>query len=500
MLGRKKGIALSYINTFVAMACGLFLSSFLLRSLGDTEYGVYQTISSFANYLVLLEFGVGTVLTRNISVCRGNNEGEETIGSAISTLWIITLVLAGIITALSIFFYFSIESIYYNSLSVDQIEYAKNIFIIVSIHLIFSFFSQTLKGIALGYEKYSFSAYLSLIRNISRTTALVVIICFYKYAIVIAIVDMCLSALLFVSSWLYCRRYLKVKLLKYSFNSAVFKQSFILCIAIFLQGIINQANGNVDKFLIGIKLSPESVSLYSVGLYIYTVFSSITTVPISMYAPQVAKEITAGKKGTELLAKIGSASKLTSIIGGSIFFGFISVGRQFISIFYGEQYYLAWTIAIILMGSMYLDTIVGVLENVLDVYNRRIIRSLVLIVTTCANVILTYFLIDRYGVLGATIATSICVLFGQVLAMGAYYTFKLKISVLYLYKEAFNGILPFQVIACVISLVAGHCFEDRIASFVLGGMVYVLVFLTCYLSYHREHRKMALKLLRKFLR
>ena len=70
MGNRKAGIILSYTNTLLNMAVGLFLSAFLLRMLGDSEYGMYQTMSSFATYLVLLEFGTGTVMARNLSVCR----------------------------------------------------------------------------------------------------------------------------------------------------------------------------------------------------------------------------------------------------------------------------------------------------------------------------------------------------------------------------------------------------------------------------------------------
>ena len=74
---RSSGITLSYVYNILNMICGVFLSSFLIKSLGGTEYGIYQTISSFANYLVLLEFGVGTVMTRNISGCRGQNSGKQ---------------------------------------------------------------------------------------------------------------------------------------------------------------------------------------------------------------------------------------------------------------------------------------------------------------------------------------------------------------------------------------------------------------------------------------
>ena len=71
---RNVGILFSYVSVIVTMISGLVLSSFLLKTLGNTEYGLYQTISSFANYLVLFEFGTGTVMTRNISLCMSSSD------------------------------------------------------------------------------------------------------------------------------------------------------------------------------------------------------------------------------------------------------------------------------------------------------------------------------------------------------------------------------------------------------------------------------------------
>ena len=76
---RGIGIALSYTNTFLNMITGLFLSSFLIAQLGDESYGVYQSVSSFVNYLVLLEFGTGTIMSRNLAACKARGEGQEEI-------------------------------------------------------------------------------------------------------------------------------------------------------------------------------------------------------------------------------------------------------------------------------------------------------------------------------------------------------------------------------------------------------------------------------------
>ena len=56
-----------YVNIIISAVAGIFLSSFYLKQLGSTEYGIYESISSFINYLVLFEFGTGTIITRNLT-------------------------------------------------------------------------------------------------------------------------------------------------------------------------------------------------------------------------------------------------------------------------------------------------------------------------------------------------------------------------------------------------------------------------------------------------
>ena len=153
MKNRKLGIVISYANTILNMLCGLFLSSYLLRILGQTDYGIYQTICSFANYLVLLEFGTGTVITRNIVRCRAAKR-EEDIQKNISTVWTVSLILAVCLLIAALLFYGAIPRLYVNTFTQDQIVYAKKIFAFEAVYLLVSFLSTLPKGILLGFERY----------------------------------------------------------------------------------------------------------------------------------------------------------------------------------------------------------------------------------------------------------------------------------------------------------------------------------------------------------
>lgn len=480
---RGSGIALSYVYTLLNMLCGVFLSSFLIRILGKTEYGVYQTISSFATYLVLLEFGTGTVMTRNIAACRGRNASQEEIDKNISTLWTVSHVLSFIIIIASVIFYFLIDSIYAKSMTAEQLVYAKGIFVLVAGHLVISFYLQTVNGIALGFEKYSFISIQHILKVLLRTGLLVGVILIYRKAIAIAEVDIILIAGIFIFVFFYCKKVFRTKFGVFRFDKTIFKTALPLCAAIFLQTIVNQANNNVDKFIIGIKISPEAVTMYSIGLYIFTIFSSLTTIPVSMYAPQVSMDMSRGLEGDALTEKLIAPCRLTAVTGGAILFGFIAAGRQFIDILYGEEYSEAWIIAIILIAPSFINMLNGVLINVLNYLNKRMVRSVALFITTVANIVLTIFWIDIWGMTGAAAATCVCTVVGQIIIMNIYYAKALKIRVVHMLCQALKGILIYQIIGAAAGFAVGYFIKNTFLSFIAAGLTFVIIFGAGYLIF-----------------
>ena len=112
---RSAGILISYAGIIVNMVSGLVLSAFLLRTLGDVEYGIYQSVFAFAGYLILLEFGTGTVMARNISVClNAENEADrkEMLDRNYSTIWVISLILSCAMILVGGVFYWTLDKIY----------------------------------------------------------------------------------------------------------------------------------------------------------------------------------------------------------------------------------------------------------------------------------------------------------------------------------------------------------------------------------------------------
>lgn len=62
----KIGTILSYFNIVLNMVVNIFFIPFLISSLGESEYGVYKIVNSFSGQLMIMTFGIGALVTRNI--------------------------------------------------------------------------------------------------------------------------------------------------------------------------------------------------------------------------------------------------------------------------------------------------------------------------------------------------------------------------------------------------------------------------------------------------
>lgn len=498
MNSRSKGISISFVYTILNTIIGLFMSAYVLRIVGKTEYGLYQTMTSFVTYLALFEFGTGTIMARNISLCKKDGSESSIINKNISTLFIVTGVQVIIIIFVAFGFYYSIDTLYKNSLTVIQIQYGKILFLLSSIKMVFTFCIQTLNGILLGFEKYSKSTIISLINLIVRTLLLIALLLIKPISLMIVIVDFILSIVVFIYTIWYCIIKLNINFSFKYFDFLIFKNAMPMALALFLQTLINMANGNVDKFVIGITMNPEAVSVYSIGMFIYTTFSSLTTIPITMYMPQVAKDMRDGIKEHELMLTLVQPCRIIFLIGGLVLFGFLTVGQPFISIVYGSDYYEAWWISIIVMIPMLVNMSNGIIVNVLDIMNKRLTRSLLLGVTTILNITLTVWWIKSWGIIGAAVATAISTILGQILLMNVYYIKVIKINTIILFKETFKGILPSFVFAMLVSRTMLMMFSFELLQFVIGGIVFVTLFVFCmYLFGANELEK---NCIRKFLK
>ena len=131
---KKAGIIISYLNIALNMFIGVFFTPFLIKSLGDAEYGVYRVVQSFAGQLSVMTFGMSALVTRNIvyyDTQHKQKEKENFLAMALG----ISLILFVIAIFIGIGMYQTAGYIFKNSFSQEELIIAKRLIFLLVINI-----------------------------------------------------------------------------------------------------------------------------------------------------------------------------------------------------------------------------------------------------------------------------------------------------------------------------------------------------------------------------
>ena len=473
---KSLGIILSYLLIVVDIAVGILFVPFLLHSLGDADYGVYKLMLSTASYLSVLDFGLGGTITRYVIKFKTEKDrrGEENF---LAMGFVVYAVLAVLVMALGGGMALLIPKMYAVSIPASDFGYAQTIFLLICAHKAAALFNHAYNGLLLAYEKYSFQKITNIISVILRVALLLALISSIKSAMIIAVVDLALSVLHLIINALYCKSRLKTRIKLHKWDWSLVKESGVFTLAILMQSIINQFNSNVDNIVLGIYVSAAVVATYSLALQLFNMYSTLSTAVSSIYLPSISKAVFAGESDDEVTERIIKPSRIQLTVLLLALTGFFLFGQDFISVWVGTEYMEVYLLSCILLTTATVELSQNTITAILKAKNKLHGKTLILAGSTVVNVILTFILVPRLGMLGATIGTAFSLVFGYGVALNLYYHFKININMKTYYKKTYRGILPAAIIACVIGIpVSVFIMLGGWLGFAVKALIYVVIY------------------------
>lgn len=99
----KAGAALSYVSIGLNMMVGLIYTPYMLRMLGQSEYGLYSLAASIVAYLTVLDLGFGNAIVRYTAKFRA--EGKERKQQEMFGMFFLLYIGIGLIAIVAGFFW-----------------------------------------------------------------------------------------------------------------------------------------------------------------------------------------------------------------------------------------------------------------------------------------------------------------------------------------------------------------------------------------------------------
>lgn len=472
---RKGGVVLSYISIMINTIVQLLFTPFLIRTLGQSEYGLYSLVASIISYLTVLDLGFGNALIVYTSKYREQGKIEEE--KKLHGMFRIVFVIIGLVAALiSIILYLNVDNIFGSTMTNYELNKMKIITIILAVNLMMTFSFSIYSSIISAYEEFVFQKIISIIGTILKPILMLPILLLgYKSISMTLILTIC-NIIVLISNYLFCVNKLKIKIKFNGFDKKLFKVILGYSIWIFLSAIVDKINWSVDNFVLGAVSGTIAVSIYSIAATLNQMFISLSTAISGVLLPKMSK-LVANNASSEILTN--EMIKVGRLQGYIIFLmcsGLILFGKEFIMFWAGANFEESYYVALLLIVPLCVPLIQNLGLSIMQAMNKYKFKSISTAIMAIFNLIISIFLAKRWGAIGAAFGTCCSLIICNIIIINIYYYKSLHINVLDFWKSIFKQIMPLFIPIIITIIIKNFLYYDTIFCLTL----YVLLYSICY--------------------
>ncbi|QNG60200.1 oligosaccharide flippase family protein [Bacillus sp. PAMC26568] len=479
MNGKQLKVAafLSYTAILMQNGINLVFTPFLLRIVGKAEYGLYALIGSFVGYLTMLDFGIGNTVTRYISQYKEQNKKKEE-ENLIAICLLIYAVISIIILFIGVIIHVNLDVIFRNGLTANEVDRAKIMFALLLVNVILSLPVNIFNAVMQGYEKFIVININSIIRAVLAPVVITILLLIGYKTIAIIVVNTILNMLLGIFNTLYVMLYLKLKPKLHFLNRTFIKELFHYSFFVFLGAIVDQIYWRTGQVILGMKESAASVAVYSIAIQFCMYYMTFSTVISGMLFPRINQLVARKASNEELSNFFAKTGRIQLLILGFILGEFIIVGRDFIIIWAGQEYENAWIYSLIIMLPLTIPLIQNTGIGILQAKNKQVFRSLLYLAIALINLVASFLLVEKFGSIGISLITSVCLIFGNIIIINLYYHHKIKLNIIYFLRYNFKSIF-FILGSILLSLVIikNEILVNEYLNIILKGFIFCCIYL-----------------------
>ena len=496
---RKKGAVLSYVSIIANTLVQLLYTPFLIRMLGQSEYGLYSLVNSIIGYLTVLDLGFGNAIVVYTAKYRAQKkyDEEKKLHGMFFLKFCIIAVIAGI---LGIILYFNVDNLFGNTMTTLELKKAKIMMLILTFNLVITFIFNIYSSILNAYERFTFQKTMSILNTLLRPLLMIPFLFLGYKSITMVLIITLINVFVLISNYFYCRKKLNIRIKFSGFDKTMFNVVFGYSIWIFLGTIADKVNWNVDQFILGAISGTIAVSIYSIASQLNSLFINLSTAISGVLLPKMSKMVASNATSEELsneFIKVGRIQYLVIFLMAS---GLVLFGKEFIKIWAGDGFITSYYVSLWLIIPLCIPLIQNLGLSIMQALNKYRFRTMSMFVMSFINIILSIILAKKYGPVGCAIGTALSLIIVNVILMNIYYCKEINLNIKKFWFEIFKMTVP-NIIPIIIILILMKLINiNGLLSILIFGSIYTIIYCitSYYLSMNNYERNIVNKVLIKF--
>lgn len=489
----KAGAALSYVvillNTFVA----LLYTPFMLRMMGQSEYGLYSLVASVIGYLTILDMGFGNAIVRYTAKFKVEGKQKEQY-EMFGMFLIFYLIIGVVVFCAGLGLYFNVDNMFGKTMTTTELEHARVMMLILVFNIAISFPMSIFGSIMSAYERFVFPKVVNIIRVVLNTAIMIVLLEIGYKAIGMVIVQTIFNVLTLFINYIYCKKKLKIEIHYGRFQLGFLKEIAIYSFWIFLSAIMDKVYLNSGQFILGTVAGTVAISVFAVAIQLQSMYMQFSTAIAGVFLPKITGMVALNTEDKALSDLFIRTGRVQNIIIALFLFGFITFGKPFILLWAGPEYVNAYIITVLFFVSLYIPLIQNLGVTILQARNQMKFRSLSYIVIAFIALVLQYFFALAWGEIGCAVAVAGSLLIGHGLVMNIYYKVKQKFAIGEFWKEILiMDFVPILVTMIFMIVLQGREIKNW-SSLLMWIGIYSVVYLSLFYAFSMNNSEKKLVL------
>lgn len=481
----KAGVVLNYVVIFLNTVVGLLYTPYMLRMMGQSEYGLYSLVASVIAYLTVLDLGFGNAIVRYTAKFRAEKKTEEQY-EMFGMFCLLYLVIGIIAFGIGLGLYFNVGTLFGDTMTAVELGRARIMMLLLVANLAFTFPMSIWGSIIQAYEDFVFQKSLNIIRIILNTAVMICLLHFGYKAVAMVVVQTIFNVLTLVVNFIYCRRKLNIHIY---FRFKHFRWGFLKEVAIysfwiFLNAIMDRVYWSTGQFVLGAMIGTAAVAVFAIAIQLEGMYMQFSTAISSVFLPKVTAMVATNRSRKEISDLFIRTGRIQYIVLAYILSGFIIFGRQFIELWAGAGYSDAYIISLLFFIPLTVPLIQNLGITILQARNEMKFRSVLYIIIALVSLATQIVLTRYFGGIGCAMGVSGALVVGQILIMNVYYRRRQDLDIMTFWKEISKmSIIPIVLIISSM-LVIRHFFAlDSWGKLILGIAAFSLVYIPLFFRF-----------------
>ena len=324
----KAGVILNYIIIILNMLVGLLYTPYMLRMMGQSEYGLYSLVASVISYLTILDLGLGNAIVRYTAKFRAERKTTEQY--EMFGMFLILYIIIGVLAFIAgLGLYFNVDTLFGATMTPEELDKTRLMMLLLIFNLAVTFPMSIFGSITTAYEHFVFPKMVNLIRILLNTAIMICLLEMGYKAVAMVVLQTAFNLLTLIINYIYCKYKLQIKVYFRNFKWSLLKEVAIYSFWIFLNVIMDRIYWSTGQFVLGAFVGTAAVAVYAIAIHLEQIYMQLSTAIAGVFLPKVTAMVAREDNRKEMSNLFIRTGRIQYIIISLILTGFIVFGRDF---------------------------------------------------------------------------------------------------------------------------------------------------------------------------